>query len=148
MSQQRFNIRVYGILINSNKEILISDEHRFDTSFTKFPGGGLEWGEGMKDCLIREFKEEMDIAIEVGELFYCTDFFVSSAFIKTDQIISVYFYVNYPNVDDLSFAEYTIPFEEDIEKFRWVPLNQLSEDMFSFPIDKFVAKKLNPSTTD
>ncbi|EPB65599.1 putative protein RfaE, domain II, partial [Ancylostoma ceylanicum] len=91
MSPNRFNIRVYGILINEHNEVLISDEHRWGMSFTKFPGGGLEWGEGLKDCLIREFREELSINIEIGELFYCTDFFVESAFKKTDQLISIYY---------------------------------------------------------
>ena len=55
---KKFNIRVYGILINQNKEILVLDETRNGYSFTKFPGGGLEWGEGFKECLEREFEEE------------------------------------------------------------------------------------------
>lgn len=148
MSQHRFNIRVYGILINSNKEVLISDECRFKTFFTKFPGGGLEWGEGIKDCLIREFKEELNIEIEVGELYYCTDFFITSAFKETDQLISIYYLVNYSKKDDLSFTEHTIPFQEEIEKFRWIPLKEITENTFTFPIDKLVAKKLNHSTTD
>ena len=45
------NIRVYGIIINDENQVLLSDELRFGNAFTKFPGGGLEWGEGTKDCL-------------------------------------------------------------------------------------------------
>ena len=73
-----FNIRVYGLLINDKNQILISDERRNDFSFTKFPGGGLEFGEGTIDCLKREFIEEMNLEIEVLSHFYTTDFFVSS----------------------------------------------------------------------
>ncbi|HCU44150.1 MAG TPA: NUDIX hydrolase, partial [Sphingobacterium sp.] len=46
-----FNVRVYGILINDNNEVLISDEKTENVSFTKFPGGGLEYGEGLLDAL-------------------------------------------------------------------------------------------------
>ena len=48
---KRFNIRVYGILINDRNELLVSDELIKGLQFTKFPGGGLEWGEGTMDCL-------------------------------------------------------------------------------------------------
>lgn len=142
MSPNRFNIRVYGILINEHNEVLISDEHRWGMSFTKFPGGGLEWGEGLKDCLIREFLEELSINIEIGELFYCTDFFVESAFKKTDQLISIYYKVHYNRIHELNFQEYTLPLQEEAEKFRWFSIEQLSEEVFTFPIDQLVAGKL------
>ena len=46
-----FNIRVYGILINEQKQVLVSDEFIRGNYYTKFPGGGLELGEGTRDCL-------------------------------------------------------------------------------------------------
>ena len=55
----RFNIRVYGILINDNKQVLVADEYIRGGMYTKFPGGGLEFGEGTRDCLKRELKEEV-----------------------------------------------------------------------------------------
>lgn len=145
MSPNRFNIRVYGILINERNEVLISDECRRGICFTKFPGGGLEWGEGLKDCLIREFQEELGIDVEIGDLFYCTDFFIESAFRKTDQLISIYFRVNYNRINQLDFANYEIPVTVEEEKFRWLPLEEISEDVFTFPIDKLVAGKLKPN---
>jgi hypothetical protein len=32
-----FNLRVYGLVINEQEEILLSDERRGGISFTKFP---------------------------------------------------------------------------------------------------------------
>ena len=58
-----FNLRVYGLLVNEHNEVLISEEFRFGKPFTKFPGGGLELGEGLKEGLIREFQEELEIDI-------------------------------------------------------------------------------------
>ncbi|MFM2327645.1 MAG: hypothetical protein RIR31_1847, partial [Bacteroidota bacterium] len=61
-----FNIRVYGILINENKQVLVSDEFIRGMQITKFPGGGLEFGEGTRDCLKREFMEEMNLEVAIG----------------------------------------------------------------------------------
>ena len=62
-----FNIRVYGILINDKKQVLVADEYIRGGLYSKFPGGGLEFGEGTRDCLKREFMEEMDLKVEVGD---------------------------------------------------------------------------------
>src|SRR3954462_4666105 len=88
-----FNIRVYGILIGENKQVLVSDEFIRGGLYTKFPGGGLEFSEGTRDCLKREFKEEMDLEVQVTEHLYTTDFFQMSAFNPEHQIISIYYYV-------------------------------------------------------
>jgi mutator protein MutT len=136
-----FNIRVYGILINSNHEVLLSDERRFGKEFTKFPGGGLEFGEGIKDCLIREFQEELGLEIEVKELIYLTDFYQKSAFHKDDQIISVYYAVSAEKdkIDLIKTKEIPFDFEEDaIESHRWKELKELNEEDVTFPIDRLV----------
>src|ERR1044071_8676230 len=88
-----FNLRVYGILINDKKQVLVSDEFIRGSFYTKFPGGGLEFGEGTRDCLKREFKEELDLDVTVGDHLYTTDYFQMSAFKPTDQIISIYYFV-------------------------------------------------------
>jgi 8-oxo-dGTP diphosphatase len=48
---RRFNVRVYGILMNENDQILLSDELIKERYVTKFPGGGVELGEGLRDAL-------------------------------------------------------------------------------------------------
>ena len=75
-----FNIRVYGVLINEKKQVLLSDEFIRGKYYTKFPGGGLESGEGTRDCLKREFKEEMDLEVQIEDHIYTTDYFQMSAF--------------------------------------------------------------------
>jgi 8-oxo-dGTP diphosphatase len=144
MKGKGFNVRVYGLLINSDNEILISDEQEYGMRFTKFPGGGLEFGEGLVDGLKREFIEECDAEIEVLSHFYTTDFFVKSAF-NDSQIISVYYTVN--NIKPLNLSIKTKVFDFDgegdvLQAFRWIKLNDLNEEDFTFPIDKYVAKLL------
>ena len=51
-----FTLRVYGLLMHEGR-VLVSDELIKGQRITKFPGGGLEYGEGLKDCLVREIRE-------------------------------------------------------------------------------------------
>src|SRR6202166_3550658 len=88
-----FNVRVYGILLGKNRDVLVSDEFIRGNQYTKFPGGGLEHGEGTRDCLKREFKEEMNLDVRVKDHLYTTDFFQMSAFNPEHQIISIYYRV-------------------------------------------------------
>ena len=134
---KRFNIRVYGICINENKEILLSDESFKGHEFTKFPGGGLEWGEGTRECLIREFQEEFQLEIEVGELFYLTDFFQASAFSEIDQVISVYYRITLPSNSETYFQV-----GDKGERLHWKKINELTENVFTFPLDMYVCNLL------
>ncbi|MDR0792460.1 MAG: NUDIX domain-containing protein [Chitinophagaceae bacterium] len=152
MSQQPnvINVRVYGILIDEQKRILVSDEYIRGDYFTKFPGGGLELGEGAKDCLKREFKEETGLDVVVGAHLYTTDFYQQSAFNKNHQILSIYYYVH---CNDLSCLRvHTIPFDFTPEQtanpagqsevLRWIDWNALNESTVSLPIDKVVVQLL------
>nr|WP_294860855.1 NUDIX domain-containing protein [uncultured Fluviicola sp.] len=135
---QRFNIRVYGICINERQEILLSDESHRDWNFTKFPGGGLEFGEGMTDCLKREFQEEFNLEIQIGELFYLTDFFQVSAFSENDQVVSIYYLIQ----ADLEALDQLVNDQAGEEKLHWIKLSELTAELITFPIDKIVAQKL------
>jgi 8-oxo-dGTP diphosphatase len=140
----RFNVRVYGLLINESNQVLISDEQEYGMQFTKFPGGGLEFGEGLIDGLKREFVEECNVEIEVISHFYTTDFFVKSAFNDT-QVISVYYRVK--NLSPLNLMFKTVQFDFDgegeiLQSFRWINLADLREDDVTFPTDRHVVKLL------
>ncbi len=108
----------------------------------KFPGGGHEFGEGLKETLEREFKEELSLEIEVGDLFYVNDFPQISAFNKNHQLISFYFLVNCSKTNVInSKSKKDLPFEGEHQ--FWIKLSDLSEEIMTFPIDKIVARKLN-----
>jgi 8-oxo-dGTP diphosphatase len=139
-----FNVRVYGLLINDRAEVLVSDEQEYGMQFTKFPGGGLEYGEGTTEGLKREFMEECNSEVEVLSHFYTTDFFVKSAF-NDSQIISIYYKVRNLSALDLSFKTKVFDFDGEgdvLQSFRWIKLSGLSADDYTFPIDKHVAQLL------
>ena len=144
-----FTIRVYGILLNELKQVLVSDEYIRGGYYTKFPGGGLEFGEGTRDCLKREFKEEMDLEVEVGQHLYTTDYYQVSAFNPTHQIISIYYLVKALEEIKVPLRTKEFDFDEQqmevyhktrmTETFRFIDWNIFSEEKVTLPIDKIVA---------
>lgn len=147
-----FNIRVYGILISDEEKVLVSDEYIRGKYYTKFPGGGLDLGEGTRDCLKREFKEEMDLGVEIGDHIYTTDFFQMSAFNPADQIISIYYFVKALEEIKAPLRNKEFDFDEDqlkiykekneIETFRFIDWDNFSAESVTLPIDKVVAAML------
>ena len=137
-----FNVRVYGLLINSQQQILISDERQEEIQFSKFPGGGLELGEGLKDALKREFMEECGAEVEVLGHFYTTDFYEKSSF-NDSQVLSIYYFVKAVTPLDLPFKTAHFDFDQDSsQSFRWVDLADLTENDVTFRTDKAVVKLL------
>ena len=147
-----FNIRVYGILLDEQKRVLVSDEYIRGNYFTKFPGGGLEFGEGTRDCLKREFMEEMNLSVDIGDHIYTTDFYQMSAFNPGHQIISIYYFAR--ALEPIKASLRLNPFEFDeremkmyeetgeTETFRFIEWHQFSAESVSLPIDKIVASLL------
>ncbi|MFL2582439.1 MAG: NUDIX domain-containing protein [Flavobacteriales bacterium] len=142
MIPSRFNIRVYGILIQEGK-ILVTDEIRSGVKMTKFPGGGLEFGEGIVECLIREFKEELNVVISVKTLFYINEAYQVSSFSEKEQLLSVYYRVSLDE-GEIKSTETPFLFEtNEPQCFRWLDLNKITQNDVTFPIDKIVVEKLS-----
>jgi 8-oxo-dGTP diphosphatase len=145
MSISHFNVRVYGLIINEKNELLVSDEYCANQYMTKFPGGGLEFGEGLIEGLKREFIEECNEEIEILSHFYTTDFFIQSVFGNGGQLISVYYRVAFKNTPNIKTVE--TPFEtltptKDAQVLRWIPLETLKSEHLTWPVDQVVAKML------
>ncbi len=139
-----FNVRVYGLLINQHNEVLVSDEEEYGFRFSKFPGGGLELGEGLIDGLKREFVEECEADIDVLSHFYTTDFYEKSAF-NESQVISVYYLVKEKAPLQLVFKDTIYDFDgegEILQAFRWVKIEDLDIESITFKTDKTVTRLL------
>ena len=148
-------LRVYGILINDQRQVLVSDEYIRGDYFTKFPGGGLEFGEGTRDCLRREFIEEMNLKVDVGEHLYTTDFYQPSAFRAGQQIVSIYYRVSPLEEIQVPLRDRAFHFDDnqlviynekkEIESFRFIDWENFSEESVTLPIDKVVARMIKSS---
>ncbi len=145
---KQFNLRVYGLIIQDGY-ILLSDEFVHDMKMTKFPGGGLYFGEGPADCLKREAIEEFGQEIEILDHYYTTHFFQQALFYKDQQLISIYYLARFPDAPRFKISE--IPFDfpamiNESQSFRWAKIFNLTGSDLSFPVDRFVLDMLKSNT--
>ncbi len=144
MPENKFNIRIYG-LFTADGSILLTDEFRLGIYMTKFPGGALEFGEGTIDCLKREFMEELNSEISVISHFYTTDFYQPTTLLPSHmQLFNVYYRVQIEKPYHFQSTEVKndIPAIDGAQSFRWMKIYSLKEEDFTFPIDKFIVKKI------
>jgi 8-oxo-dGTP diphosphatase len=133
-SYGKFNVRVYGIWIQEGK-VLVNEELIRGKKIIKFPGGGLEFGEGTIDCLKRECMEELGIAVDVTQHFYTTDYFQPSAY-DDSQVISIYYLISANEIPAM------LQNLMDNERTYWMDMAEVSEESFSLPIDRTVGGML------
>ena len=130
----KINVRVYACAVKDQKVLALYEEYAGEP-LMKFPGGGLEFGEGLTDCLHREFDEELNVSIEIIEHLYTQDNFVVSRFRENEQLLTVYYLVRIVNEEDF------IILDPCIEKTEWIDVDTL-ENPFKLPVDKVVFEKL------
>jgi 8-oxo-dGTP diphosphatase len=145
---KHFNLRVYALIIR-DEHILLSDEFVHDMKMTKFPGGGLIFGEGPADCLKREAVEEFGQEIEIIDHYYTTHFFQQALFYEDQQLISIYYLAKFPEAPRFRISDKPFDFEKTVnesQSFRWARIAGLSENDLSFPVDRFVIRMVKSNT--
>lgn len=136
---KQFTIRIYAIIINKKNDVLLSDEFVLGRKISKFPGGGLEFGEGTADCLKRELMEETGQEIEIIEHLYTTDFFQAALHNPNIQVISIYYLAKFKDKIHFKISQKAFDFKElkdGNQSFRWIAIKELKKNDLSLPIDK------------
>lgn len=140
MKPNRFTIRVYGILRNDKGNILISKELIRGQNYCKFPGGGLEFGEGAADAVIREFFEETGLRVKILRHIYTSDYFIQSYFDPEEQVIGIYYEVVSLKPEDmhLLIEESVQTFREgnNVLRFEWMDIHCINQKVLSFEMDQ------------
>ena len=138
-----FNLRVYALIIEQ-ESILVSRELIRGKYIYKFPGGGLEYGEGIIEGLQRESMEEMNQYLKKIEHFYTTDYFQQSQFDSKDQLIAIYYKAKLTLKINNKLK---VPIK-DFPVFEWKKITDFSEKELHFPTDKFVFNLLKNHNID
>nr|WP_314490397.1 NUDIX hydrolase [uncultured Chryseobacterium sp.] len=130
----KINVRVYACAVKDKKVLTLFEEYA-GQPLLKFPGGGLEFGEGLTDCLHREFDEELNVKIDIVEHLYTQEDFLVSRFRENEQLLTIYYMVKITNEEDFLILD------PCIEKAEWLPIDT-EVNPFSLPVDKIVFEKL------
>lgn len=131
---EKLNVRVYGATVKDGKVLVLHEEY-VGQNLLKLPGGGLELGEGVTDCLRREFEEELNVKINIVSHLYTQEHFVASRFRENEQLLTIYYIVEI--ADETEF----LIMDPCIEKTEWLPINA-AQNPFVLPVDRIAYEKL------
>ncbi|WET49812.1 NUDIX domain-containing protein [Chryseobacterium indologenes] len=131
---KNFNIRTYACVIKEKAVLGLFERYR-GKNLLKFPGGGLEYGEGLIDCLHQELEEELSAKIKILEHLYTQDSLIESHFEDGNQLLSIYYIAQFTHEDNFIIKE------QCIEKAEWISIEK-HENPFSLPSDRIAFNKL------
>jgi 8-oxo-dGTP pyrophosphatase MutT (NUDIX family) len=139
-------IRTKGLIINSNNEIILGYSHKT----YQFPGGHLEEGESLEECLLREIKEETGIELKNVTMkpfmlirHYSRNYRETG---KNRQNIIYYFVVKTDdtiNLDNTSFDEWEIDGNYEL---RTIKLDEVEKTLIDSipdnPMNKVIVEEM------
>ena len=113
------NIRPCAVLIENGSVLCI--RVKYDEEFYLFPGGGVESGETLSECVVREMKEETGLDVAVEKLVYVNDWIANKE--TNDRVMNMFFLVKRTGGEILQG-------EKDggkVKHIEWVPLDRFEE---------------------
>ena len=116
MSDKKIVVKVRAIITHQEKLLVVQHSR---TNFTALPGGHLEYGEDLKECLSREIVEELGVKPEIGKLSYVNMFIE-----KKDNRHYLEFFFEVTNGEDfLNIEQNTRTHAHEIVKMFWASPN-------------------------
>jgi len=107
-----------AIIFKGEKILIAKRRHQWE-----FPGGRLEKGETMEECIVREIKEELNIDIAIIKKFMV---------VRNEEIELHVFIARYLE------GEIKLNFHQDA---KWIGLEELNEHEF-LPLDRKIVERL------
>jgi ADP-ribose pyrophosphatase YjhB (NUDIX family)/DNA-binding XRE family transcriptional regulator len=110
-----FSYRVGGFLIKDNKILLTKRNNKYT-----IPGGHIRVNETSEEALIREFKEETNIDVEISNFVATLENFFNLKGNDHHEIV-IYYKLNILNEENIKFTP-----DQEKTTFEWVKLEELN----------------------
>ncbi len=126
--RNKLRIRICGLLVEEDA-ILLAQIHSPVTDRLVWtpPGGGLKFGEHMRDCLEREFIEETNLQIDVHELLHVNEL-VESPF----HALELYFEVTKKGGEVEMGSDPELSWDQQLlHDLKWMPFAELKNISFA-----------------
>lgn len=146
MSEEKFIIRCRAIIQEDNKLLVVRHTGK---DYYSLPGGHLDFGESIKNCIEREIIEELGVKPEIGKLLYVNSFVNDT--IK--QYVEFFFEItntkDFRDIEKLKSGTHL----HELDEIRWVDKDETNEirpneigtdfkqSAFDFGNTKFIGKK-------
>ena len=124
-----FNYRVCAVIIHNGKLLAMKNPR---TPYYFLPGGRVRLHEEACDAVLREIREELNIAAKiVRPLWLNQGFFIEDVTKERFHEICLYFLMDISDTDLLSKGDTFIVTEgTQNNQFRWIPIKKLNSEYF------------------
>jgi 8-oxo-dGTP diphosphatase len=117
----KVRVRVCGLLFQENSLLLIK-HNMGDYNLWAPPGGGVEFGESIEDTLIREFKEETGLAIQVK-----TFLFLHEHIAPPLHAVELFYHVVSTNFNIIPGNDPELGNQSILDQFKFIDAEKLEE---------------------
>ena len=141
---REFLVRACGVLVHGASVLFEEgDDGRGGRKYA-LPGGHLEFGETLTDCMSREFYEETGLNVEADKLLYVHENFYTMRAVVTHEL-GFYFLVDLSSEFPTPDARGYIPNAESHTRMRLLPLDALADHPV---VPSFLQARLPSDTRD